>query len=258
MRGFGGFQAFYYLQTLLTGDNETGRNPARFYTRGPLACIVGLNLKIMKQTIGVLVFIILLSTKSILGQSGTKNVLWFIPSSVDKVNGLAIGPISSTLLDENQVINGVTFEIIGFGFFGWGGYGEDPHKIYFKNRKDSLKLDSLFAEYIVRDTVVNHYIHNGIVISGLGVITDEVNGVCLSLLSGWAKNVTGLSINGFSNVIENMDGVVIGFSNSSFEMNGIQIGVFNRAVQLNGIQFGLWNRNIHRALPIINWNFKKK
>jgi hypothetical protein len=37
MRGFGGFQAFYYLQTLLTGDNETGRNPARFHTRRPLA-----------------------------------------------------------------------------------------------------------------------------------------------------------------------------------------------------------------------------
>jgi len=36
MRGFGGFRAFYYLQTLLTGDNETGRNPARFHTRGPL------------------------------------------------------------------------------------------------------------------------------------------------------------------------------------------------------------------------------
>jgi len=25
MRGLGGFQAFYYLQTLLTGDNETRR-----------------------------------------------------------------------------------------------------------------------------------------------------------------------------------------------------------------------------------------
>ena len=36
MRVFGGFRAFYYLQTLLTGDNETGRNPARFHTRGPL------------------------------------------------------------------------------------------------------------------------------------------------------------------------------------------------------------------------------
>ena len=39
MRGFGGFQAFYYLQTLLTGDNETGRNPARFHTRRPLQVI---------------------------------------------------------------------------------------------------------------------------------------------------------------------------------------------------------------------------
>jgi hypothetical protein len=37
MRVLGGLRAFYYLQTLLTGDNETGRNPARFHTRGPLA-----------------------------------------------------------------------------------------------------------------------------------------------------------------------------------------------------------------------------
>ncbi len=36
MRVFGGLRAFYYLQTLLTGDNETGRNPARFHTREPL------------------------------------------------------------------------------------------------------------------------------------------------------------------------------------------------------------------------------
>ena len=36
MRVFGGLRAFYYLQILLTGDNETGQNPARFYTRGTL------------------------------------------------------------------------------------------------------------------------------------------------------------------------------------------------------------------------------
>ncbi len=28
MRVFGGLRAFYYLQTLLTGDTETRRNPA--------------------------------------------------------------------------------------------------------------------------------------------------------------------------------------------------------------------------------------
>ena len=39
MRVFGGLRAFYYLQKLLTGDNETGRNPARFHTRRPLAVI---------------------------------------------------------------------------------------------------------------------------------------------------------------------------------------------------------------------------
>ena len=36
MRVLGGFRAFYYLQTLLTGDNETGRNPAQLHTQGPL------------------------------------------------------------------------------------------------------------------------------------------------------------------------------------------------------------------------------
>ncbi len=39
MRVFGGLRAFYYLQILLTGDNGTGRNPARFHTRGPLPLI---------------------------------------------------------------------------------------------------------------------------------------------------------------------------------------------------------------------------
>ena len=28
MRGVSGFQTYYYLQTLLAGDKETGRNPA--------------------------------------------------------------------------------------------------------------------------------------------------------------------------------------------------------------------------------------
>jgi len=40
MRVFGGLRAFYYLQTLLTGDRETGRNPARFHTREPLRVII--------------------------------------------------------------------------------------------------------------------------------------------------------------------------------------------------------------------------
>ena len=33
MRGLGGLQAFYYLQTLLTGDTETGRKPALFLSQ---------------------------------------------------------------------------------------------------------------------------------------------------------------------------------------------------------------------------------
>ena len=31
MRGLSGSQAFYYLQTLLTGDNETGRKSRTFH-----------------------------------------------------------------------------------------------------------------------------------------------------------------------------------------------------------------------------------
>ena len=35
--GFCGLQTYYYLQTLLTGDTETRRNPALLLTRKPLA-----------------------------------------------------------------------------------------------------------------------------------------------------------------------------------------------------------------------------
>jgi hypothetical protein len=36
MRVFGGLRAFYYLQTLLTGDNETGRKSRTKFNSGPL------------------------------------------------------------------------------------------------------------------------------------------------------------------------------------------------------------------------------
>jgi len=36
MQGFGGLKSFYYLQLLLAGDNETGREPAQFHTQKPL------------------------------------------------------------------------------------------------------------------------------------------------------------------------------------------------------------------------------
>jgi len=36
MRGFGGFQTYYYLQTLLTGDRETGRQTRTKFNSGPL------------------------------------------------------------------------------------------------------------------------------------------------------------------------------------------------------------------------------
>jgi hypothetical protein len=50
MRVFGGLRAFCYLQTLLTGDKEAGRNPARFHTRGPL--------QIMRKKINSVTFIL--------------------------------------------------------------------------------------------------------------------------------------------------------------------------------------------------------
>ena len=39
MRGFGNSQTYYYLQTLLTGDTETGRNSRTFSMAEPLAVI---------------------------------------------------------------------------------------------------------------------------------------------------------------------------------------------------------------------------
>jgi hypothetical protein len=36
MWGFGGFRAFYYLQTLLTDDNETGRQTRPKFNSRPL------------------------------------------------------------------------------------------------------------------------------------------------------------------------------------------------------------------------------
>jgi hypothetical protein len=71
-------RAFYYLQTLLTGDNETGRNPARFHTRRPLATIKFLKKSSMRKlsTIILTIFILSCSNES----ENLKNLKLFVDS----------------------------------------------------------------------------------------------------------------------------------------------------------------------------------
>jgi hypothetical protein len=108
------------------------------------------------------------------------------------------------------------------------------------------------------DTIQVGALHNGLIVSPMGMLTSQVNGVSLS---GWMS--AGLKLNGFSfnlvyNRYEYLNGVSIGMVNHTGKMNGVQVGLVNNATNLRGIQLGLWNTNQKRSLPIINWCFEKE
>ena len=63
----------------------------------------------------VILFIYTNTYSQTIGKS--KNVIWYTPSEVQKINGIAIGPFESTILGKQQIVNGLTFSIVGMGIF---------------------------------------------------------------------------------------------------------------------------------------------
>ncbi|MEX2597987.1 MAG: hypothetical protein WEC59_13760 [Salibacteraceae bacterium] len=98
-------------------------------------------------------------------------------------------------------------------------------------------------------------IHNGLIISAFGTLTNEINGISISPAISIGNRLNGLSINLIWNRYQTTNGVSIAFINEAGVARGVQCGIINRTYQLNGFQFGLWNQNKQRSLPIINWNF---
>lgn len=186
-----------------------------------------------------------------------RNAIWFTPSKADVINGIALGIVESTVMYKDQVVNGITINILSPGMMIPAFVPNDVLAECFELAYDSIALDSLLKAKSIPDSTRNNYIHNGLVLSGVGLLTDVVHGVQISPWCCLIDEVDGVCINLMCNWVNQVKGVGIGISNDSYSCKGIQIGLINRSFRLNGFQIGLWNRNRKRSLPLINWYFDK-
>lgn len=172
----------------------------------------------------------------------TKNIIWFTPNGVNKINGLAVGFMASNLEDEKLVINGLNAGA------GMGGIIALPYSLAnaTKSKKNKIK------DFLVVDTA--NTIINGLSISLAGELRVSVNGINIAGGITGAANLYGISISGVSTKSNEFKGISIsGISNTSKKRIGLQIALLNNCKDLKGLQIGLWNKSGKRGLPFINW-----
>lgn len=156
----------------------------------------------------------------------TRNVIWIIPSRTDKINGVAIGPFQSNLFFEKQQrVNGLTIGFVGTGILV-PFMPHEPYAEFFSNTlNDSLAyllMDSAFKINRRSETI-----HNGLVLSMAGSVTDVINGASLSFGFSATGNMNGLSLNPLMNF--------------NYSIRGFTAGLYNSAGRVRGVQIGLWN-----------------
>jgi len=176
-------------------------------------------------------------------------VIWVVPSLATNIYGIAIGPVGSEVICHSPYAkksHGINLQI-GQGFLLSFMVGR--HNLI-ESRDTSTKSKT--------DSSYKRVIHNGILVSIFGTITNQINGISLSSWMSANNKVNGLSINLLWNMQDSLNGASIGLVNMAKKTSGSQIGIYNKTLKLRGFQFGLWNVNERRSLPIINWNFRDK
>jgi hypothetical protein len=184
-----------------------------------------------------------------------QNVIGFIPSKAEKINGWAVGWLmlgAKEHLHDSVIINGIYTNPSPIAVIL--GVMALPYLVVSPFLKETYS-DSL---PVYTDSIIENKI-NGV---GLSVIelSDRytVNGAQFALIALNMFKVNGFSANlGFSEY-QYMNGVVIaGVLNQTYKGKGVQIGFINVAQDFRGVQIGLWNKNGKRGFPIINMKFKK-
>lgn len=184
-------------------------------------------------------------------RQGNGYVFWFVPSRRDNIYGIAFGLFGSEIICNVPNIkksHGVNIQLLGQGFF-------IPFSTRVFGYKNMFARDTCWG-VTYKDSLNYRAVHNGILLSTFGTMTDVSNGI---VLSGWfslGKKANGLVMNALANKYTFVNGIAVSISNETYQTNGIQIGLINRTRKLRGFQFGLWNVNDKRKLPLINWCFK--
>ena len=207
----------------------------------------------------------------------------YLPSGARSVHGVGLGLIASwPLMDDRtwQQVNGLGVSVFGGGFLTTILLGPLTPLIAFKfitgKTHDGCRP-------LRQGAFPGGFAVNGLLVSGGGAITRQVNGVSLSPYTGMAERVNGVLVSGLMTVTgthkglvvggftfaecargltvgavttsSGMSGVQIGAFNQTAETRGLQIGIYNYSTDLKGIQIGLLNRSSKRILPFINWGF---
>jgi len=187
-----------------------------------------------------------------------RRIVSVLPAVDTKINGLAGGLIINSIKDNKDsittIVNGVSIEVVGIGFF----VPIAPSHPMFR------EPDSVYQDKAQRDSIIDTYDKakyriNGLALAGGGVGGHDIaiNGANISGINSLTGKVNGLSVCFLMNYSDVVNGVsVAGLSNGTIQTKGLQIALFNRTTKLRGIQLGLWNINKKRRLPFVNWNFR--
>lgn len=222
----------------------------------------------------IIICLMFLISHSLFSQNKTRFPVWTFHDDSTKINGLSAG-FCSTFKINDVVVNGINFELLGFGFFG-PLFPQSPIRQINHEAKKKFLSDTVQIKI------------NGINLSPSGSICDgNINGLNMNGISSKFNVTNGLNIAAyanFSNVLNGCqfafigndvvffngiqcafltnssqvesNGLQVSAINSSNKVNGVQLGIVNMAESLKGIQIGLWNKNQKRSLPFINWCFK--
>lgn len=178
-------------------------------------------------------------------------VFRLLPSRKHNIYGVCIGPFGNEVMcnpSHLKKTHGLNIQFLGQGIF-------IPLNRRAFGYKYSMKTDTSWMVKI-KDSVNYKALHNGVLISTFGTMTDISNGIVLSGISSLGYKMNGLAINLFGAKYLEVRGLSVAINNQSYDVKGVQIGLINRTNKLRGFQFGLWNVNGKRSLPIINWRFK--
>lgn len=184
-------------------------------------------------------------------KQGNGYVFWFVPSRRDNIYGIAFGLFGSEIICNVPNVkksHGINIQLFGQGLF-------IPFNPKVFGYRGMFSCDTCWG-VTYKDSLNYRAVHNGILVSTFGTMTDVSNGL---VISGWfslGHRANGVIINALANKYTVMNGLAVSISNESYEANGVQIGLVNRTRKLRGFQFGLWNVNDKRKLPLINWCFK--
>ncbi|WP_261511136.1 LA_2272 family surface repeat-containing protein [Chryseobacterium paludis] len=184
-----------------------------------------------------------------------------LKKNIKKVDGIAVGmgDAFDDYKGNMRRINGINLEPNPVGLVIWMFFdpsrtaNTEPHLVV-----NGLNISGAGYGRSISHNGVSVSLYNygdtvqGLSIGGLTTDIDKGSGVVISGLGISSKELNGISISVFNDADE-LKGMQIGVHNRVDNMKGIQMGLINKSNKMKGLQIGFWNKNGKRSLPFINF-----